>query len=110
MCGHACVAMLANTTPERVATVLSSDGPTSWRELYSTLFAFGVVCDAGLVPVFDPADIPPLAVVRLPGPGSFGHWVVVCRGTVYDPAGYTYHAGELTFPALNPVKYARVLR
>ena len=87
MCGHAVVAMLAGTTPERVADVLAHDRPTTWTELYSVLFMFGVVCAPKLVPCFGPDDMADVAVVALPScTPAYGHWVLKIGGLVYDPA------------------------
>ena len=84
-CGHAVVAMLANKTYASVCNALGHTKPTTWREMYTMLFTFGVVCDAGMVPVFGVADIPPVGVLLFPS-GVLGHLAVCYGGYVYDPA------------------------
>ena len=111
-CGQACIAMLANTTPARVAKATGNDGPTTWEELYSVLNQFGIVCAPKLRPCFQLEDLPPVAVIALPGAGGLGHWVVKYGDWVYDPAILVpQQAVDLPF-AVRPVhrvlKYAEV--
>lgn len=101
-CGHAVVAMLANTTTERVIAVLGHRRPTTWRELCSMLFAFGVVCEPEMVPVFSVWDLPHTAVLALPGRGRYGHWVAIEGEEVYDPAGAIYPTDTLRFLSPSP--------
>jgi len=112
MCGHACVAMLANTTPDRVAQVLGHKHPTAWRELYTLLFHFGVVCEFELVPCFSEREFPPVAIVVLPSLcATLKHVVVKYGDEIYDPACGVYMAASLEY-SIKPtevLKYARVL-
>ena len=103
--------MLANTSIDRVIAVLRHDRGTTWRELYSTLFAFGVVCAPELEPAYEADELPPVAVVMLPG--SAKHWVVKQDDLIYDPNGSIYAVDELRFrvgPANEQIKYATVER
>lgn len=97
-CGHAVVAMLAGTTVPRVAAVLAHDRPTTWRELYSVLFAFGVVCGPVLVPSFEEEDMPGTCVVQVPSDSpAIKHWVLKHGPDVYDPAVGVYPACTLPY-------------
>lgn len=98
-CGHACVAMLANTTIPAVVAALGHKRPTTWRELYSVLCLLGVVAAPKMVPIFASEAMPPVAVVQLPsGSPALRHVVVACGGTVYDPgAGGLYAVESLPF-------------
>lgn len=112
MCGHCVVAMFAGCHPREVRDSLQHARPTTWRELYSILFAHGVVCEPELVIALESEDLPERAVIRLPGPTpTFGHWVAYADGLVYCPVRGRYHPDEIryqTTPAHRAVKYAKV--
>ena len=113
LCGHAIIAMLARTTTGRVAANLGHERPTTWRELYSILHLFGIICDPKLQPCFDLVDLPPVAVVVVPsGSPVVGHWVLKYGDQIYNPAcSEPYPAADLPFalkPSSDVVKFAAV--
>ena len=98
-CGHTCVAMLANTTSDRVAQVLGHERPTAWLELYSVLHVLGVVCEPKQIPCFEPQGMPEVALVIIPsGTPVLKHVVVKYGDLIYDPAvAAPYPAAALPF-------------
>jgi len=110
-CGHACAAMLANTTLERVVSILDHDRPTKWHELQGILFILGVVADVDMVPCFSPEEMPRVCMVTVPTASpAIKHFVVKYGGEVYDPARGIYPVWQLPFSprAAEVLRYARV--
>lgn len=113
LCGQTCIAMLANTTPARVATALGNNGPMAWEEVYSALHQFGIICTPQLRPCFEEADLPPVAIIEMPsGTAVLRHLVVKYGPWVYDPAiPLPQQAADLPFetgPANRVLRYAEV--
>jgi hypothetical protein len=104
--------MLAGTTIATVKHALRHDRPTTWRELYTTLFTFGVVCAPDLTPVFTPDALPEVAVLMIPGGSPLArHWIIKYGDEVYDPARGVYDLWSIPFvaaPATAVVRYASV--
>lgn len=104
--------MLAGVPLEDVIGQIS-DTATTWREIRSALFQFGVVAEEKLQPAYYAGDTPPVAVVFLPTVAvELKHAVVVKDGDVYDPRySEPYSAEEFQFaygPAQDVIRFAKV--
>ena len=111
LCGQCCVAMLSNHPLEDVIGQIR-DTVTTWREIRSALFQFGVIAEEKMQPAFRASDIPPTAVLMVPtGSSLMKHAVVAHGGTVYDPAHGTYPVEHLMFastPSHEVIRFAKV--
>lgn len=110
LCGQACIAMLTNSPLEDVIGMIGQT-LTTWNELYSALFQFGITCVPDLEPAFGAFDLPDLAILLCPAGGGMKHAVLYDRGMIYDPGMGVYPAGAVDWahsPAHRIIKFSAI--
>ena len=94
LCGHTCIAMLADISVERVVELIGHKRGTKTREVVATFRQLGFECPDRLVVLRDLrkgrlgmyAELE-MSMVKITFPGlSSWHWVVVHQGQMYDPS------------------------
>lgn len=88
-CGQTCLAMVSGMPIERAIRIVGHSHSTCPAELVAAIRSCGYSCPSRLARV-SKRGLPELCIARLSARNaapSWGHWVVVYKGNVYDPAG-----------------------
>lgn len=83
-CGQAVLAMILNTTPQKICEYLGNDRETTLREMKATLKNHGVFVADEKIPVTKKEQLPSLCMLSLETPRCW-HWSLYCDGVFYDP-------------------------
>lgn len=84
MCGQACVAMLAGVTAEEVASVMHNDQATGKKDIERALNHYGIHQAKTMTKADNASVLPKVCILKVLLP-RYGHWVLYCDGTYYDP-------------------------
>ena len=88
LCGHTCIAMLADTTVERVVELIGHKRGTKTKEITTAFRQLGFNCPDRLIVLRGrPIVELEMSMVKIAFPGlSSWHWVAVYEGAMYDPS------------------------
>lgn len=83
-CGQAVLAMLCDTSPEKICELLNNACETTLKEMFYCLEYYAVNFDRNRKEAFDINDLPKICILSLETPRCW-HWSLYFDGVIYDP-------------------------
>lgn len=100
ICGHCCLAMVADTTLETALNLIGHEDPVSTKEMVTALRTLNINCGDKLKIVHKNTILPKKAIIRVTYPNKnrtkyHWHWVAYENGYIFDSSA---KRGGIYFP------------